>query len=482
MARVLPLLPLLLAGCSPLELPADASPTGEGAYGGPGGSPPPGASSAVATDDEEACGVVAELACGERITLNTATDPRATSTLVDYADIVGRWTGPELGVRFVAPAGPVNLRFVDPRPSEMNQDILILGREHGPCDPDALVDIGWNGVEPELTPGATYTLMVDGYDGDAGEFTLEAVCDGTTGTEGVGAGAITTFPFHERATTIGQASDIDSYGCSGADMSGPERVYPVAMPAPGYLAAVVHDPAGVDVDVQILTSLDPDDCVDRGDTEAWAYVGAGTHYIVVDTFAGSDNAGEYTVDISAVPASSGDCAVVPRTVERIAGPTISTPTTGRMVMEAHLVTTADGFGSDAYDPWPQGWTDGIATHYERALQLTGFLMEHTEPWAPHNGNNYGQGAHWHKLPPVEEVWYMNMHWADRPAAGTRVILRANGRAVVAAAGYETGPGEHDVIGGATEEIHRVLGTVHRDTMELGFAADQTLPLGPIDCD
>ena len=77
---------------------------------------------------------------------------------------------------------------------------------------------------------------------------------------------------------------------------------------------------------------------------------------------------------------------------------------------------------------------------------------------------------------------MNMMWAQRPAPGTRVILRANGRAVVAAAGFETGPGELDVIGGATEEIHRYLGTVHRDVIEVGFAADQALPFGPITCD
>lgn len=489
MRRALPLLPLLLLGCSPLELPASAHTLGEDAFGGSGGTPPPGSSSAPISDDEGACAIVDVLQCGQQITLNTATDPRASTSMVDYADVVGRWTGPELGVRFVAPSGDVNLRFVDPRPSEMNQDILILSRENGPCDGNALVDIGWNGVEPELTPGATYTLMVDGYDGDAGEFTLEAICDGTTGTEGVGDSAcagdgrcVASFPFDERDTTIGRISHFDSYSCSSADMSGPERVYEVVMETAGYLAAVVNDAPGVDVDVQILNSLDPNDCIDRGDTEAWSHVDAGTRYVVVDTFAGSDNAGEYTVDISAVPEATGSCATVPTVVERISGPTIYTPTDGRMVMEAHLVTTADGFGSDAYDPWPQGWTDGIATHYQRALQHTGFLMEHTEPWAPHNGNNYGQGAHWHKLPPEDEVWYMNMHWADRPAAGTRMILRANGRAIVAAAGYETGPGEHDVIGGATEEIHRYLGTVHRDVMNVGFAADQSLPLGPIDCE
>ena len=58
---------------------------------------------------------------------------------------------------------------------------------------------------------------------------------------------------------------------------------------------------------------------------------------------------------------------------------------------------------------------------------------------------------------------------------------ANGRAVVAAAGYETGPGSNTAIGGVSEEIHDYLGTEHRDALQLGFAVDQDLPLGPIDC-
>ena len=87
------------------------------------------------------------------------------------------------------------------------------------------------------------------------------------------------------------------------------------------------------------------------------------------------------------------------------------------------------------------------------------------------------------LPAVAEAFYVNMYWRDRPTPGTTMIVRnpANGRAVVAAAGYETGPGANDAIGGVTEEIHDWLGTSHRDDLELGFAADPTLPFGPIEC-
>ena len=76
-----------------------------------------------------------------------------------------------------------------------------------------------------------------------------------------------------------------------------------------------------------------------------------------------------------------------------------------------------------------------------------------------------------------------MYWRDRPAGGTRMIVKnpGNGRAVVVSAGWETGPGSNTAIAGVTEEVHHWLGTQHRDTLQIGFAVDDTLPLGPIDC-
>jgi hypothetical protein len=86
------------------------------------------------------------------------------------------------------------------------------------------------------------------------------------------------------------------------------------------------------------------------------------------------------------------------------------------------------------------------------------------------------------LPVLDEAWYVNMYWRDRPTRGTRMILRnpANGRAVVASAGWETGPGSNSWVGGATEEV---LDWLQRGSgpLELGFAVDQSLPFGPIDC-
>jgi hypothetical protein len=81
-------------------------------------------------------------------------------------------------------------------------------------------------------------------------------------------------------------------------------------------------------------------------------------------------------------------------------------------------------------------------------------------------------------------FHVNMYWtsAARPARGTRMIIQVPGttRAVVVAAGYETGPGDLAKIGGTPEESHFFLGP-NTTQWTLGIAKDQTLPLGPREC-
>ena len=78
-----------------------------------------------------------------------------------------------------------------------------------------------------------------------------------------------------------------------------------------------------------------------------------------------------------------------------------------------------------------------------------------------------------------------MYWKGehKPAKGTRylVVNPATGKTIVAAAGYETGPGDLSNIGGAVEEIHYLMGTSHKSVLTFGELIDQSLPYGEIDC-
>lgn len=315
------------------------------------------------------------------------------------------------------------------------------------------------------------------------------------------------FPYMDtRDTTTAPSDAADSYVCRPqAQETGPEYVYRVRTPDRGLLSARLDAPpeGGPDIDLHLLTGPSADTCVARDNLALARTVEAGDHYVVADTWADADGveyAGPYTLTITFQPIGDDACALLDLDLEMVwrscaadvdcyeaddADGTprrfLRTPATGPVVREAHLVTVADDFGGG----WPGGFTEGIEAHYALSEAATGYHMDRGEPWAPagEGGSEFGQGSFGDPLPVEDEAFYVNMYWRRPPPPGTRVLVRnpATGTAVVAAGGYETGPGNNAHIGGVTEEIHHHLGTGHLSVLQLGFLVDQTLPLGPIDC-
>jgi len=160
-------------------------------------------------------------------------------------------------------------------------------------------------TDPHVDPGTTDPGTDPGTT-DPGTTDPGTTDPGTTdpGTEPCPAGVICVdqFPYVTQDSTTGAPSTLDAYSCSpGTDESGPEVVYQVELDEAGFLATEVYGlPAGVDVDVHILETLDADDCVDRGHWNAGALMPAGTYYVVVDSWVdGSGTAydGDYTLGI-----------------------------------------------------------------------------------------------------------------------------------------------------------------------------------------
>jgi len=317
---------------------------------------------------------------------------------------------------------------------------------------------------------------------------------GTGGAGGVtscpvGVVCVTSFPFHdERDTSTAGASALDVYSCKlDADESGPEIVYRVTVPSDGFLSVVVYDDDNTDIDVHILASQDGNDCLDRGDAQAKFDVDKGDVWVVADTWvdgSGDPQSGPYAIDIGFIAPSTGPCDMDVGQMERVGdgGNTLAMPATGPIVKEAHLVT------QDEPAPYPSTATDELLEHYALTQAQTGYVMLRQEPWAPLEGGSfYGAGiGDPAALPVLHEAYYVNMFWtaAARPPKGTRMILRHPqdpSRAVVVAAGYETGPGDLSRVGGTPEEPHHYLGTGHLDELTLGIATDQSLPFGPRRC-
>jgi hypothetical protein len=332
--------------------------------------------------------------------------------------------------------------------------------------------------------------------GGAGGTASAGGAGGTSSVGGAGGSAdcpdgvtcVTSFPFtDQRNTDLEGVAMLDAYACSPAtDESGPELVYRVTVPADGFLSAAVYDESGVDIDLHILSDLDAGSCVDRNDRQVAADVTAGDWWIVADTYVddGMPLPGAYTIDIGFVAPSTGPCDMETGFMERVGdgGNSLAMPATGPMVLEAHLVTQEEPA------PYPTTSTEELAEHYALSQAETGLVMFRDQLWAPlEGGDHYGAGiGSPTDFPVLDEGWYVNMYWtsAARPAKGTRMIVREPGgdRAVVVAAGYETGPGNLANIGGTTEETHFYMGTGHLDEMQLGIATDQALPLGPRRCE
>ena len=160
-----------------------------------------------------------------------------------------------------------------------------------------------------------------GGGGTSAQTSTTSTSSTTAMTTGAGAGdpcpagvtCVESFPFHdERDTSTEGTTAIASYDCApNTNEGGPEILYRVAVQAPGYLSVAVYDAAGDDLDVHILSDLDPAApsgvfCMSRGDVQAGADVNPGYLWVVADTWvngSGTALSGPYQLDIGFTPRS-----------------------------------------------------------------------------------------------------------------------------------------------------------------------------------
>lgn len=151
--------------------------------GGDGGSAAGDDGSAASGDDDDApeepaaCYSAGTISCGQTVSGNTATSLAASVAIDSYPINVGNYAAPEIAYTWQATtSSEVEFSFVDPRPTELNHDIIILDGSSGECVNTNAVEWGLNDVRFEPTAGTTYYVVVDGYFGDAGAFELELDC------------------------------------------------------------------------------------------------------------------------------------------------------------------------------------------------------------------------------------------------------------------------------------------------------------------
>ena len=124
------------------------------------------------------CHVWDNLRCGQTITADTTgIVSDRPSRINGYPINTGLYDGPEIGFAFRPPLnGEVAFELVDPDPTTVNHDIMVLHTPTGTCNASDAIGWGFNTATVELTRGEQYIVVIDGFDGDAGGFSLKVNC------------------------------------------------------------------------------------------------------------------------------------------------------------------------------------------------------------------------------------------------------------------------------------------------------------------
>jgi len=276
--------------------------------------------------EEDADGLVpaGELSCGDRFQGDTGTS-QATNRITSYSCSGWDATGPEMTFAYVATAaGQVTASLAD-LANEQDLDVYVLeDRGNGPDDGNC-VGYGDAAASWEAAAGITYYVVIDGYLGSTGLFSLALDCTDSAsgghnpdppapgpgnGDEGPAPGTGTCSP----STSIGCAdsvtadttaaaasSSMDSYSCSSWDASGPELVYSFqATEACEATATLGSIATGQDLDVYVMENVGSgcaaDQCISFGNLSAtWQATAGSTYYIAVDGYYG--DAGSFTLEL-----------------------------------------------------------------------------------------------------------------------------------------------------------------------------------------
>jgi len=280
-------------------------------------------------DDE--CWSLPACACTQTTAL--ACNQAVTATTVGYPNQLGRhacapdWneSGPERIYRFTAPVtGPVTARLFG---AQLGADLFLL---EGACNPTTCVatDGGQGAISWEAVEGTVYYVVVDGFEGHVGSFTLELDCGvlpELACSDGLDDDADTLVDCADpdcvfapdcdhacgtlavpivcgqtaRATTMGKESEFARYGCNSWLENGGE-VYFAFTPTEDQQATALlaPDPPNLDLDVFVLGSACNDGpCIEAGDDLVQFQVTANNiYYLVVDGY--EETAGDFDLTLT----------------------------------------------------------------------------------------------------------------------------------------------------------------------------------------
>jgi len=187
-------------------------------------------------------------------------------------------------------------------------DIFILGS----CDENDC--LGYGDATAILTgspiPYKTYYIVVDGSDDAFGAFSLSFDCtQQPSPTPLPGSSCSEAIPITCNSVYSGNTTNypmnIETYSCTSWTESGPEIIYELNLDTDYTSISATLSDLSTDLDIFVLASCDPDDCVSFGDYAAHltgSPIQHGIYYYIVDGYNG--DSGSYTLELSCTQPAS----------------------------------------------------------------------------------------------------------------------------------------------------------------------------------
>jgi hypothetical protein len=299
----------------------------------------------------------ADAACGSGPTTVTGNTSAMANTVQNYPTCAPwEYNGPETWHEFTPSCdGPVTVSLSGPANQDL--DLLVLvGECAGDAETCAGISAELGSVETvtfDAVVGTTYYIVVEGFDGAAGAYTLETFCPcacvqqcgtrecGPDPNCGVSCGTCDanelctaegvcetfeaialTCDSLTAGSNVGAGSAVNGYSCSSWNENGPEVIYSFTATATEDVTISFNQntatggvPLTGDLDLFVIAgTFDPANCVTYGDTRLTLAAEAGqTYYIVVDGYGGATSDFVLAVDCATVCAD-------PQCGERECGP------------------------------------------------------------------------------------------------------------------------------------------------------------------
>jgi len=278
-----------------------------------------------------------DLACGESDSWGNYYSG-STDQIEEYTCATWSYTGPEYAYSFVSPVSKsITVTLTDETAAT---DIMVLAGGDL-CDPEECIAYDFDEVTFDAEAGTLYYLVVDGWNGAEGTYTItvecppdvETVCDDGEDDDqddlidcddddcALAEACLTNcdpavFPFEvscgfdETWHNYGFLSSdkVDTWSCTEDVLDGPEYVYNFTAPYDTVVTVTLSDETA-ETDLLVVPAADgcaPEACIAHGMTEVTFQAAADQlYYVIVDGYDGAE--GSYHIEFGCTPETEQVC-------------------------------------------------------------------------------------------------------------------------------------------------------------------------------